>query len=55
MKPDDALTLRGYSLQQEHLERASEGSLDTIDVQSLLRWYYAELDSVKITDPPKQS
>ena len=44
MQPDDTLSLRGFSLQQEHLRHAARRrDPDAIDIQALLRWYYAEM------------
>jgi hypothetical protein len=53
MQPDDSLTLQGFSLQREHLQHRVEGQSDEIDIQALLRWYYAELDTARVTDPKK--
>ncbi len=50
MQPDDTLSLQGFSLQQEHLRHAADGHPDAIDIQSLLRWYYAELNAARVTD-----
>ena len=50
MQPDDTLSLHGFSLQQEHLRHAGDGGPDAIDIQALLRWYYGELNSARITE-----
>jgi hypothetical protein len=49
MQPDDTLSLQGFSVQQDHLHRVDEGDPDAIDIQALLRWYYAEMNSARIT------
>jgi hypothetical protein len=53
MQPDDKLTVRGFSLQREHLEHRGDGNPDAVDIQALLRWYYAELDSARVADPAR--
>jgi hypothetical protein len=49
MQPHDTLSLQGFSVQQDHLGRDHEGDPDAIDIQALLRWYYAEMNAARVT------
>jgi hypothetical protein len=51
MQPEDVLTVRGFSLQQEHLD--DHDGPDEIDIQALLRWYYGELNRARVTENRK--
>ena len=51
MQPEDTLTVRGFSLQQDHLD--DHDGPDEIDIQALLRWYYGELNRARVTENRK--
>lgn len=51
MQPEDLLTVRAFSLQQDHL--SEHDGPDEIDIQALLRWYYGELNHARVTENRK--